>query len=407
MTVVFAGEPAPASFAKSLFLLGPTPRSASVLSWRPAALQLLESRGYDGVVFVPEARQGTWPDYDAQMAWELASQRLSDVLLCWMPATEADLPGLTTRVECGSQATSGKLVFGAPADSYKTNYLSKLLPRYNVPVVQSLEEVVDLAVQRLGAGAQREGAHRFVPLEIWQAAHFQDWLRSQNAAGHELVDVQSVEWVFRRKEGVREQGSGVRPCGPDSCLPTPVSCGTRTFPFYIALHVSMAVAGENRVKANEAVIIRSSISTVAAWCPGASRDGDRFVLVKEYRTPVLNREGFVYELPGGSSLKPAADPVEAGLDELSKETGLRLPRDRCAIVARRQVAATIVANQCLLLSARLSADEMDRLASLEGTAHGEEAETERTYLCVRTRQQIIEEGLVDFVTLGQISLIGG
>jgi hypothetical protein len=379
--VVHAGEQSPAEFAKSLYLVGPTPRSPSVPSWRPEALRLLQSRGYDGVVFVPETRSGARADYDGQIEWELQSIRISDVLLCWMPASQADLPGLTTRVECGLEARSGKLIFGAPREAYKTTYLQQLLPRYDVPVVKSLEELVDLAVQRLASGANRQAAERLIPLEIWRAGHFQEWLQSQTASGHRLVDVQSVEWVFR------------------------VPPGKRVFPLYIALHVSVAVRGENRVKSNEAVIIRPSVSTVAAWCPAAIRDDDRFVLIKEYRAPVANRDGFVYELPGGASLKPNSDPVDGGIDELQKETGLRLSRERFSAVARRQGAATMVANQHLLLAARLTDPEMDELARREGTAYGETSETERTYLCVRTRRQIIEEGLADFVTLGQISLI--
>ena len=342
---------------------------------------MLESRGYDGVVFVPETRSGAHPDYDGQIEWELQSMRMSDVLLCWMPASKSDLPGLTTRVECGLEARSGKLIFGGPPGAYKTNYLCQLLPRYDVPVVESLEKLVDLASQRLATGANRQAAERLIPLEIWRAAHFQEWLQSQRAAGHRLVDVPSVEWVFR------------------------VPPGKRLFPLYIALHVSVAVRGENRVKSNEAVIIRPSISTVAAWCPAAIGDDDRFVLIKEYRAPIVNRDGFVYELPGGASLKPNSDPVDAGMDELQKETGLRLPRERFNMIARRQGAATMVANQHLLLAARLTAQEMDELARRDGAVYGEASETERTYLCVRTRRQIIEEGRADFVTLGQISLI--
>jgi 8-oxo-dGTP pyrophosphatase MutT (NUDIX family) len=172
------------------------------------------------------------------------------------------------------------------------------------------------------------------------------------------------------------------------------------------LHVSIAVRGEDRVKSNEAVIIRPSIATVAAWSPGPTRADDRFVLVKEYRTPAMNADGFVYEFPGGSSLKPSAEPIDVGIDELEGETGLRLPRERFRIVARRQLAATVVAHHSLLLAAQLTTAEMDELTRREGLAHGDASETERTYLCVRTRRQIIEAGLVDFVTLGQMSLIG-
>lgn len=55
MEVIYALEDMPDTFTKSIFLAGPTPRNKDeVESWRPDALKILEDKGFDGVVFIPE-----------------------------------------------------------------------------------------------------------------------------------------------------------------------------------------------------------------------------------------------------------------------------------------------------------------------------------------------------------------
>jgi 8-oxo-dGTP pyrophosphatase MutT (NUDIX family) len=180
----------------------------------------------------------------------------------------------------------------------------------------------------------------------------------------------------------------------------------RAFPLLIAMHVAIKVCGENRIKSNEVVIIRPSIVTICAYCPGDSKEQDRFILVKEYRTSVMNEAGFVFELPGGSSFQPGVDQIDIAIDELEQETGVRLARERFRILEKRQIAATMVANEALLLAVQLDPSEMDEIVAQQGEMHGKSAETEQTYLHVCTRQQIMQGKLVDYATLGQISLVG-
>jgi hypothetical protein len=259
--------------------------------------------------------------------------------------------------------------------------MKKLVQLYHLTSHQTLSETVTAALVKLGAGAKRSGAECLIPLEIWRAPHFQEWYAAQTAAGHTLVDVPNIEWVFR--------------VGAD-----------RTFPLFIALHVARRVSGEGRIKANEAVIIRPSIVTVCAYCPGETKAQDRFILVKEYRTSVMNAQRFVFEFPGGSSARPDVDPLTVARDELAQETGLQLALERFRLLRQQQIAATMVANHAFLFVVRLEPAEMDMLAARQGDIYGNRAETEHTSLYVLTRQQLMEDQWVDYATLGQIALVG-
>ena len=382
MKTVYVCQPFPHTFHKSLYLAGPTPRNANSSAWRPQALKLLECSHYDGVVFVPEFQDGTrCRDDDQQMNWELDAIRRSDIILFWVPVEQDTMSAAAICVEFGLQVHSGRVILGTPKDANRTCYMEQLARKYHVASYHTLEDSVEAALTKLGSGAKRSGAECLVPLDIWQAPHFQQWHTSQTSAGHVLEDVQSIEWVFR--------------VGPN-----------RAWPLFIAMQVAVKVRGEDRVKSNEAVMIRPSIVTVCAYCPGDTREQDRFVLVKEYRTSVINEQGFVFELPGGASFQPGMDEINIAIEELEQETGIRLIRERFCGLGRRQIAATMIANEALLLAARLEPFEMDAIASRQGTRYGNRAETEQTYLYVLTRQQIVEGQLVDYATLGQISLVG-
>lgn len=95
-------------------------------------------------------------------------------------------------------------------------------------------------------------AEKKVPLEIWNTRHFQEWYSSLRSSKHELIDVLNVEWTFR--------------------------VGPMQFPLFFALHVAIKVAGENRIKSNEVVIIRPNISSTCVFSRGTKASEDRFVL---------------------------------------------------------------------------------------------------------------------------------
>src|SRR3989344_6490668 len=118
MQIVYALEPLPETINKSIFLAGPTPRSQDIKSWRPEALAILEKLSYDGVVFVPESRNGQWQEseYVNQIEWEEYCLNVADCIVFWIPRAMDTMPALTTNIEWGVWCNSGKAVLGVPPE---------------------------------------------------------------------------------------------------------------------------------------------------------------------------------------------------------------------------------------------------------------------------------------------------
>lgn len=140
MQIVYSLEEPPKSFGKSLFLAGPTPRAGlgEVSSWRPQALELLRSLRFNGTVFVPENRNNDFDQYDKELypKWERRMLNMASAIVFWVPRNMKTLPGLTTNIEYGLYAKSGKIVLGAPPEAENISYFDGLaeeliIPRYS------------------------------------------------------------------------------------------------------------------------------------------------------------------------------------------------------------------------------------------------------------------------------------
>lgn len=131
MILVYSQEPIPPTQATpSIFLVGPTPRSASVPSWRPEAISTLKALGFDGHVFIPEPRDGQpLRDYIGQVEWERQGLEAATAIAAWVCRDLRTLPGFTTNVEFGRYVTSGRLFYGRPKNSPKNKYLDWLYTR--------------------------------------------------------------------------------------------------------------------------------------------------------------------------------------------------------------------------------------------------------------------------------------
>ncbi len=359
-------------------LVGPTPRSIEVSSWRPEAIRLLEAIGYDGVVFIPEREDGTWRhSYDDQVETEERMLNAADCIVCWIPRDMKTMPALTTNDEWGGWKDSGKMVFGAPKDAPHTSYQKYYARKLGVPAFETLQATLLEAVRRLGQGALRQNGECQIPLYIWQTPSFQQWYRNLCAAGNRL-DGARVVWTFR--------------VGKD-----------RSFVLFWALHVDVYITSENRHKTNEVVIARPDIATVVAYRPGKTLLDTDVVLIKEFRSSVSNTAGFVYEVPGGSSFKPGGNPLQLAADELGEETGLTIDASRLRQHESRQLVATLSAHHAHLFSVILTESEIEQLRGMAGIAHGVEEDTERTYTEVRKLGQLMQANSgVDWSMLGMI-----
>jgi nucleoside 2-deoxyribosyltransferase len=144
MTPIFALQPLP----KSIFLAGPTPRDPQASTWRPEALAILDNLGFEGQVYVPE--NANWRPHDqheaAQVPWEWEALNLATVIVFWVPRVLATMPALTTNVEFGLFAHSGKIVLGYPPTAAKMTYLDRLAQRFHVPVYGTLRDTLVAAV---------------------------------------------------------------------------------------------------------------------------------------------------------------------------------------------------------------------------------------------------------------------
>jgi len=381
--VVYALEPFPDPVTKSMFLAGPTPRSAVVPSWRKDAIEYLKGIGYDGHVFVPEPRDGSWAeDYINQVEWEEDGLNRADVIVFYVPRDMngetygTPMPALTTNDEWGDWKSSGKVVFGAPDWAEHVRYQQHYAKELGVPLANTLEGTLQNAVSRAGPGALRKDGQCQVPLCIWNKAEFQGWLHAQEEAGNRL-DGCRVLWTFWVGEN-------------------------RDNLFSWALHVDMHVGAENRQKANEFVLFRRDVAAVVLYSDYNPVSGDaRVVFVREFRSPGRTESGYVTEVPGGG-IEDGAQAEATALKEVEEETGIQIDPSRLIEVGARQLAATLSAHTGAVYTVNLSSGEMDAIEERHGQVGGVDDCEERTYLEVHRLHDVLQRRDVDWATLGMV-----
>jgi 8-oxo-dGTP pyrophosphatase MutT (NUDIX family)/nucleoside 2-deoxyribosyltransferase len=389
MNIVYTGEELPETIVKSIFLAGPSLRpdqEKEMESWRKDALKILEDKGFDGVVFVPENKGFDFPkdfDYDDQVNWEEKCLNVADCIVFWVPRDlspdskgNAKLAALTTNIEWGTWASSGKVVYGAPEDADKVRYLKHYADKYKVPVGDTLTETLEHAMTMVEKGAERSGGERYVPLQIWNTTSFQSWYSAQKKAGNRLNGARLL-YSFRP--------------------------GYRSFVFMWVLSVDIHIESEDRNKTNEFVLARTDISSVCLWHRNDKKVTEQeVVLVKEFRSPANTEDGFIRELPGGSSFKPNEDPQEVASEEVYEETGFHLKPGRLKVWGSRQLSGTLSSHKSYLYSAELTDEELEWFKAQAGIVHGNIADTEMTFIEVHRVEDILEKELTDWTTLGQI-----
>jgi 8-oxo-dGTP pyrophosphatase MutT (NUDIX family) len=374
MQIVYAREDLPASVTQTIFLAGPTPRSPAVKSWRPAVIAELERQGFAGTVFVPEPRGGAWASaYEDQIVWEEASLHAADCILFWVPRDMETLPGLTTNVEWGTWASSGKVVLSAPPGAAHVKYLFHYADQLSAPIASDIAGAVAAARKLIGDGAVRTGGERNVPIHVFRHPTFQAWYEAQRAAGHRLEHAR-VLWSY-------------------------FAGGQRDFLFLWALRATIDVPHENRNK-RELVLGRTDVCSVLLYRRGPTLLDTEVVLVREVRNAARTSDGMVHELPGGSSWSHDDDVMRIALHEVEEETGYA-PRT-LALKGARQLAPTLLAHQATLFAAELSDADLEGIRAGLGRGRGVAADGERTYTELWTVREVLARELVDWSALGMI-----
>jgi len=211
-----------------------------------------------------------------------------------------------------------------------------------------------------------------VPDIVWNLPHFQSWLNAQKAAGNRLDGFKTV-FLFPEHK-----------------------------PFFWSGHVNVHVGAEGRNKVNEIVISRPDIMHIVLLHRSLRlTDKIRAVLVREFRSPATTDNGFILETPGGSS--PKGDhPLHVAVEELAEETGLLISPNRLVPLGTRQLMGTMSTHRAHVYAALLDEQDMDRALAEVGKPHGNEGDSERTYVEVHDVSDLLREPTTDWSTLGMI-----
>lgn len=137
---------------KSIYLAGPTPKDADfIISWRKMACKLLEDKGFDGVVYVPE--HSDWKNkyiYDEQVSWEMEALGRASIIVFWIPNKYPDKLGYATNAEFGYWLKNGNILYGRDKCSKKTKYLDWLYElEYNIKPFDNMEDLLDEAINKV------------------------------------------------------------------------------------------------------------------------------------------------------------------------------------------------------------------------------------------------------------------
>ena len=362
-------ENTPKNIISSIFLAGPVPRK-QVISWRAKAINYLRQNGYNGTIYNPETSTANYENYyDEQFAWEHDKLDKSDIIVFWIPRIikNEEALGLTTNIEFGLYANSNKIVVGCPKEADEIKYIEKCCEEHNIPYFNTLEETLNKAIE-LTKNKIRFGAECDIPLFIWENEQFQNWYQSQLEVGNKLLSFKCLYNFFMPKAKKL---------------------------FLWICYAKVYITAEDRVKDNEFILSRTDMSSVVLYFK------DNIILVKEYRTPCCNKECYVYELPGGSSIN-LLSAINTAQNEVLEETGINIPIERFELINSRQSMATLSAHFIHAYKVELTEDEFNKIKNIENSIHGLHSDGEYTYLVIKNIKEIINESLIDWNNIGII-----
>lgn len=128
------------------------------------------------------------------------------------------------------------------------------------------------------------------------------------------------------------------------------------------------------------------------------------MLIKEFRNSVSTEDGFVHELPSGSSHDPLEPPEVVAQKELGEETEFSIDPKRLKVLGSRQLAATFSAHKAHAYYAEITEEELEWFEKRAGKLkiNDEHPTGERLYIEIKTAEEILSDNLVDWSNLGAI-----
>lgn len=146
---------------ESIFLAGPVLRPTkdnpvTMTFWREEAIKILEEKGFEGTVMVPEHENfGGEFIYQNQVEWEDEALKKATMIIFWVPRDFTHLPGFTTNVEFGEWMRSGKVVLGYPSSAVKMRYLQHKADKLEIKTANTLTETVMNALKEMRYGGYK------------------------------------------------------------------------------------------------------------------------------------------------------------------------------------------------------------------------------------------------------------
>lgn len=288
--------------------------------------------------------------------------------------------GYGNEFEIGNLIDTNKVIYVLPEGAYGKEmseaYINHLMstgrgaPFQPVNADDVVNVINEMNQKYNNNSSQRKDGERYVPMHIWGTPQFQEWYSNMKLVGNRLDDA-NLQYNLMKNGNI----------------------------FIFSLHVSVWVSKEKRYKGNEVILSRRSISAILAYSK------TKVVLIKEFRSPVSNAEGFVYELAGGSSFDDSVNPLVDACEEFYEEVGLRIDDiSRFKKVESRQIAATLSTHQCHLYKLELTEDEIEKIKEIKALKEKTDCildHAEHTYIEIVDKKDITSIPM-DFATLGMI-----
>lgn len=155
MKILYAREPFGYRLPRPwVFLAGPTCRNLEdylTYGWRAEAVRIFDTKRFTGTLIIPEDEDfGSFApeNFDSQVTWEWDGLDKANSIMFWVPRHMDKLPGMTTNVEFGMYAASGKVVLGYPSHAENMSYMTRLAHRYSAPVRYDLADTVSASIAK-------------------------------------------------------------------------------------------------------------------------------------------------------------------------------------------------------------------------------------------------------------------